>query len=141
MSEAHLLAEVAQRAVLFDADERVLVLQYDADHGWWAFPGGRLDEDEDPHAGLVREVREETGLTVEVVQPVFTSAFEYDEAEKFGVAYLCELDREADPTVELSDEHRAHQWIRPAELAELNTASSCLEAVLANARRVQEAMA
>lgn len=33
--------------------------------GWWTLPGGGLDFGEDPASAMVREVFEETGLTVE----------------------------------------------------------------------------
>lgn len=141
-TEDHYVAEITQRAIFFDDEDRALVLQYDADHEWWAFPGGRLRTGEDPERGVVREVREETRLAVEVVQPVATRSFEWDGEPKLGVAYLCRLADGADPNaVELSDEHRAYRWVEPEAVAELNTPSDDHEAALANARRVREAMA
>ncbi|MEV4180685.1 NUDIX domain-containing protein [Streptosporangium canum] len=41
----------------------VLLIDRDDDKGW-GFPGGGLDEDEPPLAGVVRELAEETGLVV-----------------------------------------------------------------------------
>ncbi len=43
--------------------------------GYWALPGGRIDEGETAEEAVVREVKEETGLTVEVVAKIG----EYDE--------------------------------------------------------------
>ena len=138
-TENHYVAEVTQRAVLFDREGRTLLLQYDADHGWWAFPGGRLREGESPEEGLRREVREETGLAVEVVQPVLTRTFEWDGESKFGIAYLCRLSDGAEPeAVELSDEHRAYRWVRPERVPELDTPSDDHETALASARRLRE---
>lgn len=47
---------------------RVLLVQRGREpgKGRWTFPGGFLEEDEAPDAGLAREVREETGLRVAV---------------------------------------------------------------------------
>ncbi len=52
-------------AVIFDEKKRVL-LCHRTDHDVWNLPGGRLEKGETPWAGVVREVKEETGLEVEV---------------------------------------------------------------------------
>jgi len=41
-----------------------ILLQHRSDNGLWGIPGGALDPGEDPAAGIIREVREETGLDV-----------------------------------------------------------------------------
>lgn len=52
--------------VVNDADQ-VLVIQR-RDNGRWEPPGGVLELDESPEAGVAREVLEETGIKVEVGQ-------------------------------------------------------------------------
>jgi ADP-ribose pyrophosphatase YjhB (NUDIX family) len=51
-------------AVVTDDDGRVLVV-HRRDNGQWQIPGGILEPDESIHAGLRREVLEETRLIVE----------------------------------------------------------------------------
>ncbi len=53
--------------------------------GYWALPGGRSEPSESVEQTIVREVKEETGLTVEVVRKIgeyheqgVESGFEYD---------------------------------------------------------------
>lgn len=55
-------------AMIFDADERLLVIQrgHPPAAGRWSVPGGKLEPHEALAAGVAREVREETGLEVEV---------------------------------------------------------------------------
>ncbi|MEU1423165.1 NUDIX domain-containing protein [Kitasatospora sp. NPDC005751] len=50
-------------SVVFDDDDRVLLIQR-ADDGRWALPGGILDPGEQPADGAARECLEETGVVV-----------------------------------------------------------------------------
>jgi 8-oxo-dGTP diphosphatase len=56
---------------LFDADGRVLIAQRPpgkALAGRWEFPGGKLNDGEAAFDGLVRELREELGVTVRAAE-------------------------------------------------------------------------
>ena len=52
-------------AVIFDRRGRLL-LQQRSDGGQWGLPGGSVEIGESVHDAVIREVREETGLTVTV---------------------------------------------------------------------------
>jgi 8-oxo-dGTP pyrophosphatase MutT (NUDIX family) len=45
--------------------------------GTWMPPGGHIEEDEEPVEALLREIREETGLSAEVVTEFHGHAFDY----------------------------------------------------------------
>jgi 8-oxo-dGTP diphosphatase len=65
---------------LYDATGRVLIAQRPAGKalaGRWEFPGGKLDEGEPPYEGLVRELREELGVTVQAAEPLMRYPVEY----------------------------------------------------------------
>ena len=75
----------AARVVLCDARGRLLLaIGHDADdpaRQWWFTIGGGIEEGEDPAAGAVREVREETGIRLRVedlVGPVLYRTAEFD---------------------------------------------------------------
>lgn len=55
---------VAVAGLVTDAQGRVLMLQ--SPRRDWEFPGGQVEEGEDLTAALVREIEEETGVTVAV---------------------------------------------------------------------------
>lgn len=59
---------VAAGAFVFDGDGRVLLVQRGKPPGvgLWTVPGGRLERGETLAQAVAREVREETGLVVEV---------------------------------------------------------------------------
>ena len=57
---------VSVASVVIDENGRTLVIQR-RDNGRWEPPGGVLERDESIIEGLLREVREETGLIVEPV--------------------------------------------------------------------------
>jgi 8-oxo-dGTP pyrophosphatase MutT (NUDIX family) len=52
--------------LVYDDEGRLLLIQRrnDPGRGLWSVPGGRVEPGEDDAAALVREMREETGLTV-----------------------------------------------------------------------------
>jgi 8-oxo-dGTP diphosphatase len=63
---------VTAGAMIFDNQDRILLL----DHvfrpdGGWGIPGGFLTKDEQPEAGLRRELKEEIGIEVEDVTILF----------------------------------------------------------------------
>jgi ADP-ribose pyrophosphatase YjhB (NUDIX family) len=59
---------VAIGAFVFDAEDRVLLVERSQppSAGAWTVPGGKLEPGETLAQGVAREVREETGLVVEV---------------------------------------------------------------------------
>lgn len=60
----------AARAVVLSPERRVLLMQFRfpwRDVDVWITPGGSLREDEDARQAVLRELQEETGLTLEAV--------------------------------------------------------------------------
>jgi 8-oxo-dGTP diphosphatase len=79
----------------------------------WGPPGGKLHKNEDPLAGLRREVSEEAGLTIQIHQPVTTWFGRFRSLPLLSVDYLCTTDH---GEVTLSDEHDQYRWLRIEEL-------------------------
>jgi 8-oxo-dGTP diphosphatase len=80
VSEVAVIHVVA--GALFDDAGRVLIAQRPPGKhmaGGWEFPGGKLDPDEQPLAGLVRELREELGVEIHDATPLIAYEHVYPE--------------------------------------------------------------
>jgi 8-oxo-dGTP diphosphatase len=67
---------------LFDGERRVLIAQRPPGKhmaGRWEFPGGKLAAGETELQGLVRELREELGVTAASCRPFMRLSHEYDD--------------------------------------------------------------
>lgn len=80
---------------------------------YWEFPGGKLEPDEDPRDCIVRELREELGITIEVRHIFDVVYYRYPERTVLVMAYRCDW-REGD-IVDL--EVAAHAWVAAGDLA------------------------
>jgi 8-oxo-dGTP diphosphatase len=66
--------------VLYDEDGRVLITQRPMGKvlaGRWEFPGGKLMPNEDPYAGLVRELREELAVDAHAAERMIRYSHSY----------------------------------------------------------------
>jgi 8-oxo-dGTP diphosphatase len=84
------------------------------DNGHWEPPGGVLELNETIHAGLVREVREETGLTVE--PEVLTGVYRNMRRGIVALVFRCHI-----VSGDLAPGHEAAKvrWLTPEQVIEL----------------------
>lgn len=76
--------DVSVMAWIEDAFGQVLMVKQTRGKRAWSFPGGKVGTKESLMAALYREIKEETGLTIEVAAPVDL----YDRRSKGSVAIL-----------------------------------------------------
>ena len=62
-----LLVVPSVAVLLVDEQDRVLLVRHD-DRGLWVAPGGTVEPDEHPESTAMREVRQETGIEVDLVR-------------------------------------------------------------------------
>tara|TARA_B100001123_G_scaffold84114_1_gene96323 strand:+ start:1292 stop:1687 length:396 start_codon:yes stop_codon:yes gene_type:complete len=82
----------------------------------WEFPGGKVDEGEDPERCIVRELQEELGVTVEIIDRMEPNVHHYDEKSVRLIPFWCDI-TQGHPT---SLEHEQIEWISPDRLDTLD---------------------
>jgi 8-oxo-dGTP diphosphatase len=80
--------------------------------GFWEFPGGKLEKDEPPDAALIRELQEELGMQVEVLDFFGSSIYDYETLSIELIAYNCNFISESH---NLTD-HDEVKFVKPADL-------------------------
>lgn len=111
-------------AIVTDEHGRIL-MQRRTDSGNWALPGGVMDIGETLQQCVVREVREETGLDVEITgllgiytDPQHVIAYADGEVrQEFNVTYLAQV---ISGSITVSSESTEVRFINPDELANLS---------------------
>ncbi len=104
-------------AALVDADGRVLLAKRPKGRlleGLWEFPGGKIDAHERPEDALIREVREELGITVKApcLAPLTFASHAYDGFHLLMPLYVC---RRWEGFVQPL-EGQTLKWVRPKDM-------------------------
>ena len=105
-------------AAVIRKDNEVLATQrgYGNYKDWWEFPGGKIEEGELPEEALVREIREELDIDIEVTSFLKTVEYEYPEFHLSMACYWCRI-REG--RLKLL-EHEAARWLPLNDLRQVN---------------------
>jgi 8-oxo-dGTP diphosphatase len=87
-----------------------------AEEGKWDVPGGRIEPGEKVREALIREVREESGLSVTPgdLLEVFDGfpRIQGEECHVVRLYFLCEAHSDQ---VKLSEDHDAYNWVDPED--------------------------
>jgi 8-oxo-dGTP diphosphatase len=104
---------------LVDADNRVLIARRPpgkAMAGLWEFPGGKLEAGETPEDCILRELKEELGVTTwkSCLAPLTFASHGYDDFHLLMPLYICrKWEGPAQPR-----EHSELKWVRANRLRE-----------------------
>ncbi len=111
-------------AVITDAEGRLLLVRRrnEPAAGRWSLPGGRVEPDESPAEAAAREVREETGLIVEIGDEVLRVVLDNWDIHDFAGTVAGGSLLAGDDAVDV-------RWVTGAELAALPTSPGLVEAL------------
>ena len=122
---------VATKAVILRKDGKMLTLLRGKDAPTnplgWDLPGGILDHGEEADRGVMREIKEETGLDIIVPRVFHTIARANSLGEHWITIYF--FAKATSEDVKLSWEHDEYRWIESHELEALPGSARNKEAV------------
>jgi 8-oxo-dGTP pyrophosphatase MutT (NUDIX family) len=112
--------DVRQYAILTDGAAHILILQLPKDYdataaNTWTLPGGKLEPNDEPGEGLLREIREETGLPATLVGPCAVARWTSRNSKKLGIFYHATVEGDK-PEFVLSGEHQRAIWVGAGDL-------------------------
>lgn len=117
-------------AIVFDEHGRLLLVKRanPPAQGLWSLPGGRLEAGETAHQGVVREVREETGLEVRVEREVGSVVRLAPSGDDYVIRdFVCSIG--AITELVAGDDAADAGFFEVADLSEVETSEGLLEAL------------
>lgn len=108
-------------AVICNEDNKILIAQRNlkkSQGGLWEFPGGKIESGETREHAIVREIKEEMNIEIEVEKYLAEKVFEYPEKTINLIALKCKI---INGKITLN-EHEDAKWINKNELTNYNFA-------------------
>ncbi|OYT31779.1 hypothetical protein DRJ22_00140 [Candidatus Woesearchaeota archaeon] len=115
----HKKTKIAEYGIIIK-DNKFLMLQFSKKTNpteKWIFPGGRMNANEKPKQALKREIKEETGLEVEIKKPIDVLEWGEKEDNRYAIFFKCKHKK---GKVRLSKEHQNYKWYTFKELNKID---------------------
>ena len=106
---------IAIKAVIID-DNRILFLKNERNE--WDFPGGKINFNEDIEECLIREVKEETNLSINNLNILKPLNIKFNDVPVFILLYSAEIS--CDSSISISHEHSEYNFFSKSEIKNLN---------------------
>jgi len=123
MENKKVIQRVVVGGVIFNKEGKVLILQRSKDEDVfpeiWELPSGKREFFEDSQSSLIREIKEETGLSkIKIIIPFYVFEYKVEKQEEIRdttqINFLVKLLE--DEEIKLSEEHQNFAWISKDEI-------------------------
>lgn len=121
MTDKKIVTKVVLAGVVVD-ENKILILQRHKDEdvfpGLWELPSGKKEPLETSEGSLLREIKEESGLDVEIIKPILVFDYQIEKETEIKdstqINFLVVI--KGKNKVTISDEHQAFAWIVENEI-------------------------
>jgi len=97
-------------AIIKDKNKTLIARRSSEKHlgGYWEFPGGKIELGETPRQSLIREINEELGIQIRVINFFMETTYHYPNKTILLKAYICNIDS---GTIKLNA-HDKIEWVK-----------------------------
>ncbi|MDF1498129.1 MAG: NUDIX hydrolase [Patescibacteria group bacterium] len=121
MSDKKIVQKIVLGGAIFNKNKKLILQRHKNENifpNMWELPSGKREPLEDSYNSLLREMKEETGLEVEIIMPC--SIFDYQIENEQEIRDSTQINFLLKPTgsvkIKLSNEHQKFAWINCSEL-------------------------
>jgi 8-oxo-dGTP diphosphatase len=131
------IQRVVVGGVILNKEGKILILQRGKDEDVfpeiWELPSGKREFFEDSQSSLIREIKEETGLSkIEIIMPFYVFEYKVEKPEEIRdttqINFLVKLLE--DEEVKLSKEHQNFAWISKDEIEKYKLSEETKKSIL-----------
>lgn len=119
-------------AMIFDKNDKILLLKSQKFGGKYIFPCGHVEFGETLENAVKREVFEETGLKVKeinflkILEFIKSKEYHNDSLHFVGIQFTCKTDKAG---VKLNEEAESYLWVLPSQAIDLDVESGTLDSI------------
>ncbi|WP_400218033.1 (deoxy)nucleoside triphosphate pyrophosphohydrolase [Methanobrevibacter smithii] len=121
------MKEIKVVAAIIQKENKILATKrgYGEFINMWEFPGGKIEPGETKEEALIREIKEELNIEINVDKFAIDIEYQYPNFYLFMSCFMCSI---KEGSIELL-EHNDGKWITKEELNTLNWLSADIDAV------------
>jgi 8-oxo-dGTP diphosphatase len=137
MENKRIIQRVVVGGVIFNKEGKILILQRSKYENvfpeMWELPSGKREFFEDSQTSLIREIKEETGLSkIKIIMPFYVFEYKVEKQEEIRdttqINFLVKLLE--DEEIKLSEEHQNFAWISKDEIEKYKLSEATKNVIL-----------